>query len=591
MTLSALLLQRDRAASDEQSLKRLLRYAWCWPRQPGLRARAETLVQAPGAPDAGESLLLSANGQAGSLWRLVPGEVGPHSAELDKGCREQLQHLQQRVSRDLPFVCHVGGFLPWSVEPLHVHQQQLLTGPSFGLAFALATASRMLGLTFPPDRVACAVVNDAGRVEPVEPEGLRAKLRALRDWAPGVTRVLVAEPQASQARTLCAELDAPLEVDGVRNLGHAIELCFGNVVAQLEQRWHDAAECTRLLERLFLQMLDGGTPLLHFEGVAQGATLLARAFPEGSEERTRADWIAIVARGHDGAEDPLPLRKHWLDGMRRPLRLRALSHNVGRAAYATDGERHAIIEYARSQLATTPLDDHPDDLRVLGALGRHAAMLGDYDAARSWLTRAVKGWHELSEWTSGAHALCELTRVAGVTRDDTALRQILAGPAQSALSSGALEHTSLCFLAFAIGRAWAQLEAWTLALAWLSDDCAQCPGLDWTRTPAHLQASRARWAWLAAAHVNDSSCASGWKTALHALSATPSTQFAQCLHRIDELLLTSGSVAQSSSSEAMRHELTAFQRIEPKALALALHFASSAEGIEQARALTRHYPY
>lgn len=591
MTLSALLLQRDRAASDEQSLKRLLRYAWCWPRQPGLRARAETLVQAPAAPDAGESLLLSANGHAGSLWRLVPGDAGPHSAELGKGCREQLQRLQQRVGRDLPFVCHLGGFLPWSVEPLHVHQQGLLTGPSFGLTFALATASRMLGLTFPPDRVACAVVNDAGHVEPVEPEGLRAKLQALRDWAPGVTRVLVAEPQASQARTLCAELDAPLEVDGVRDLGHAIELCFGNVVAQLEQRWHDAAECARLLERLFLHLLDGGTPLLHFEGVAQGATLLARAFPEGSEERTQADWIAIVARGHDGAEDPLPLRKHWLDGMRRPLRLRALSHSVGRAAYATDGERHAIIEYARSQLATTPLDDHPDDLRVLGALGRHAAMRGDYDAARGWLTRAVQGWHELSEWTSGAHALCELTRVAGVTRDDTALRQILAGPALSALSSGALEHTSLCYLAFAIGRAWAQLEAWTLALAWLSDDFAQCPGLDWTRTPAHLQASRARWAWLAAVHVNDDSAAAYGETALYGLAEMPDARFAYCLHRIDKLVFIQDTTTEELDAGALRNELDAFQSIEPRAFALACTLAESSDAVEQARSLGRHYPY
>lgn len=591
MTLSALLLERDRAASDEQSLKQLLAHAWCWPRQPGLRGRAEALVKAPASLEAGESLLLSANGRAGGLWRLVPEDVGPHTAELGKGCREQLQRLQQRVSRELPFVCQIGGFLRWSVQPIHVHQQQLLTGPSFGLAFALATASRMLGLTFPTGRVACAVVSDAGHVEPVESEGLRAKLCALRDWAPGVESVLVAESQAPQARTWCAELDAPFEIEGVRDLGHAIELCFGDVVDQLEQRWHDADECSRLLQRLFLQLVDGGTPLLRFEGVARGATLLARTFPEGSEERTQAEWIAIVARGHDGAEDPLPLRKQWLDAMRRPLRLRVLAHGVGRAVYATERDRRASIDYASSQLAANPLDDHPDDLRVLGALGRHAAMRGDYDTARGWLARAVLGWHDLGEWNSGTYALCELIRIAGVTRDHAALQQLLAGPAPAALSSSSLDHTGLCFLALALGRALAHVEDWTQSLTWLRDDSTQCAGLDWTNTPAHLAASRARWAWLAAAHSSDSANTVHWQTALSALAATSSAQFAACLHRMDALLFTYDTADASSTVEALQRELEAFERLEPRALTLVREFSRSADSLELARALTRHYPY
>ncbi len=590
-TLRASLMDPSRADdAHRRRLHQLVRHAYCEPRELGLRDKARRLF--PGEalfvpPAPGHALLVAATGTGGSLWLLQPNAASDQQGYLARSCRAQLETAQRLVSRELPLISQPLGDIEWGVEPIVARRTNLLEGDSFGLSFCLATASSMLQLGLPADLAASAAIHSDGSLHPVDEGGLADKLVALRDWAPAVRRFLVAASQLELARKIALEMDSAVEFVGVRTLREAIDVAFPRLVERASERWSDPPQRRRVVERLFQQVVHGGSSLIKFEGIARACDILLPNFAADSEERRRLEFTRTVARGHDAAEDALELNADWLSSLRRPLRMDVLSHVVSRSSYASESERAQILRYASRALPESSLDDHAADLRVLGAMGRVLAPLGEYDRALTFLRRAVAGWFELAELQSASHSLCELIRVAGVADDEPLLLEAIERYVRPLLSSGTQSENARAFLLFAVGRAFAQLGQQQECLRWFSEEAARY-SVDWQRTALHLQASQLRWEASALSRLVDANAAAGAdvRRALEALAAESEyTEFAWVLCNLDRLL---DEGAPAAEFEAW---LGRFAELEPKAFAMATSLASGDNPSERAFALTKHYPY
>jgi tetratricopeptide (TPR) repeat protein len=81
----------------------------------------------------------------------------------------------------------------------------------------------------------------------------------------------------------------------------------------------------------------------------------------------------------------------------------------------TDSESCSLddAEEAERQLAE-PVDRTEGDARLLGAIGRAYAAVGNYSRALQRLREAVAEWRELDQLQQASYAVCELVRVLGV---------------------------------------------------------------------------------------------------------------------------------------------------------------------------------
>lgn len=563
-----------------------LSYAYCCPRSPVLVAKARSLW--PNAalfklPEPGETLLAAVAGNGGSLWVLKPRACEPYDGELAKSCQDQLECARRIVSRELGLISDPRGPQAWTVVPIKARQDTVLRGDSFGLSFCLAMASAMLHLELPADLAASAGVRADGSLHPVE--GLNSKLEVLTAWAPGVRCFLVTPEQEAQARELAASMGAAVEVVGVDSLASAISVAFPNLVERAARHWTDPAARQRVTQRLFYQTVERSASLLRYEGVANACEHLGPFAVDGSNEARMLEFTRIVARGHDSSEEPLPLHEAWLSGMRAPIRKRVLAHVVSRSLYAVAADRQRILEYAERALSHDPQDDSPEDLEVLGAVGRVLAPLGEYERALGSLRRALDGWLELRHWAAASYALSEVVRITGVALGVVELEQLIGARVLPLLASGELDEVGRAFVVFAVARAWAQLANPAKCLHWMREVAAQ-HGADFDHTPPHLEASRLRWELVAAARLNDPKAAL-LKTSLQALANgrhRRDTEFAWVLAQLDEILAT-------DRSTDLTQCLERFRELEPKAFELATALSVTSTAADRARALTRHYPY
>jgi hypothetical protein len=584
-------LMQARGDRVPEELQQLLRHAYSRPHEPGLRQKAERLlpdVELFRDPSPGETLLLATTDGSGSLWALEPKPGRSGDADLSRSCRAQLDLARSLVSRDLPLIAEPEGALDWCVSAIRPQRETQLTGDSFGLSFCLATASAMLRIALPDDLAATAAIASDGTVEPVDGAGLEPKLVALDAWAPNVRRLLVAGNQQSVAESIAARLGLGMTVIGVESLTQAIDIAFPTLVETASRQWHDPALRAEIIDRMFRHVVDGSRSLLRFEGIATACELLEPLVAARSNEAHQLEFARIVARGHDAEEEPLPLHEAWLDTMRGSRQLKVLAHVVSRSLYAEPAERARVLGYAESTLPDAPSGEHAEHLRVLGALGRVFASLGQHDKAYHYLRRAIRGWADEGDWGSASHPLCEVLRVAGIESKHAALRELIAGDVQRALAAHNLDPISRAFIIFAVARAWTQAGDVQEALHWFGHEARE-RAVDWNATVLHLQASRLRWEAFALDRFGgteaSSARASQLRNELERLAKTrKGTEFAWVLCQLDQAL-------DQGEPGAIPPMLAAFENLEPKALHLAGQQARSSDSLEIARALTRHYPY
>ncbi len=388
------------------------------------------------------------------------------------------------------------------------------------LGDALVAVAEALGLPLPSSLVACAsvVLADRGhlRIGHVVPDATTARAVAESVRASGGRLVVMADAtqrDESPAEALRAELGAASEVDvmGVVSLGEAVDRLFdlesratAGTIVPAERR-----EAAR--RALFDRTIHASRAALDWPVVAAIAVGLTRHVPEDDVlAQLELELVRDVALRHAGGSLPIPWPEdELLEGRTHEDRLTILAHIVQAAA---DGAWEPVPEYVRRARQVVGVDRGPGALRLMGAMGRALAAVGDFDDASRLLDDAIEGWVALNDPGESSHALCERLRVAGILGRRDEVVELRARAAERLIP--AFSTDSLQYAALAVGRALAQVGAFAEAMSALSTDALGAHARD------EVRAGALRWMAFAARGAGDLARAGEAIAALEGLGET-----------------------------------------------------------------------
>lgn len=302
------------------------------------------------------------------------------------------------------------------------------------------------------------------------------------------------DPGASMAERLRARLDRSqgASVMGVLSLGEAADRVLGLRERALAGTLIPADLRRRAQERLFEQTLTASRLSMEWSLVCATALGLARHLEEGDDQgHFEVELVRDIARRHDGITAPIlwpdPER---LEGYPTGQRLRIVAHVVQSVA---DGERGAVPEYTAHARKLVGEERSAEALRLLGAVGRALAAVGQYEEAGKVLDDALAGFlqHDPAE---ASYTLCELLRIEGIKqREDRVLA--LCQTAERLVP--AIGPESRPYVRLAAGRALAQVGHAREALEALSDEMLGA------HAPLHVQTAAQRWRAIAATDAGE----------------------------------------------------------------------------------------
>lgn len=566
---------------------------FCWPLdQAEVRVLEQEGHQRPRPLAPGEVPLLSVSkdGRA-TLWVLARCSPGDMSVVPFVGTAAACLKLAERLAtRELPAVGSAPALARTPPDGARWVAQRgagpdvHLDGDSFGLAFLLAAVSRRLGLAVPCDLAAVGKIDARGDVGRVG--GLKKKIEILVDAGKGLRRLLVPWEQRDQADELVQTLGGTLKVIGVRRTETAVKEAWPDVLDRLEEVWRQPGVAARAADGLFWEALYDRATLLDWGGLAAAAGRLERLLTDAGDED--AAWRARIARciadRHDSRPEPLDLPEERVSRFRPTIRRALVAHAIeGAADAASDGWEEVAAE-ARHHLGPAGREG-PEELRILGALGRLQAAWGRYDRASELLRSALGGWLELRMSSEATRPLCELLRVRGIVGDASEVDELIHGPLHECLADPMTTDLSRGFVALARGRAMAHLGRPEPALALLDGAPG---GLDWHLQPNHVAGSRLRWSAWAHRARGDVARAAEVVEELERLAAAQKDDAGFALHlaRLDRMLLVGDDPAPGLLGlEGTENDRTDRDRI------LEFLDLGEAASVERARAVTRHWRY
>lgn len=493
---------------------------------PADQEQVSRLLQG-GSPEpipVGACLLLEARppGRA-SLWMACPAGPGRVAeGELLASARVARRRLYPLVTEALPRLR--GGTLtpPELVLVLLATTPEgevsTLEGSSLLLPLALGLASHLVGQALPAHVAATGAVDERGWVLPVG--GLAEKLGLLRDWAPSVRTVLVASEQVAEAHAL----GTGHEVVGVRSLGDAIRECLPRAPETEPPPQLAAAE----LRSLVRAATDGHPGLTGWGGIAASADALKHRMEDPASRRL-AGVVGAIARRHTGRAEPLDLEGIELAW---PRKVALVAHAVQAVAdCASHPDANAVVALAEQYLEEAR--GFPEELRLLGAVGRMHAAGGAAEPALAVLERAVQGWFALDRTEEATFAVAEALRLCGAL-------QVGQGWAWGAADRVAAEvfGEGAGYVRVAAARSRLALGQPHAALADLADNVH-----DWALLPRHVSGARQRHL-VAAWRATGCATESGWSW-LHAHAALPEVALMLRLARLEEAVAGHGSPAEA----------------------------------------------
>ncbi len=479
---------------------------------PSVAATLAGLGLPPPPARPADPLLLAANDTGGSTWVLAP-EGDAEAARLHEDSARAWELAGRLAAHALPLAPVPDALLVRDVPKLAPQSPPppvatVLKGESFGLSFFLAHVSRGLGVPIPADLVASAALNRQGALVPVD--RLDAKLAAVRAWAPGVRRVLVAAEQVAEAERAAGP---GLVVIGCHDVDEAWASVFAETQLEgaVRAAWSDAAVAARAARTFFRLAIEHPAHNLNWAAVGRTADVLAELTTDA--ERWRADVAAAIAWRHAGRPRDLPGAPPT--GIPHPDRVALHAHRVQAANDGVAENWREVADNAERELPAAG-HEHEGDLKLLGALGRLYASWGQLERARAHLARTSEAWIALDKPDDASYPLTERVRVLGLLGDAAALAKVEVPPTLWEGRGGA-------YLRLARGRAWVLCGDRARAAADLADGAA-----DWDDAPVHVRASRLRWL-----HRLDPG--RGHLAALAVLAARDrgGAHFAWCLARID----------------------------------------------------------
>ena len=481
-SLNALLAQRLAGPFERALLHRLASHPGPIPSER--RAEVEALGVEVANPSPGRPLLLAATASEGSLWTTArsPNE---EEAALDQTARNAWSLTARVAARWMPVVANPAGLerrAPPAAMRLGDGRDRLmgLDGDSFGLPFLLHHISVAANAPIRRDLAATGVVTAEGEITRVE--RLAQKIDALRRWAPGISCLMVPEDQEREARAL-----APgLTILGVSLVEQAWSQAFERDLLDVDSasaHATDSETAARVAARYFFLVLHEPYSALRWKAVAEGCTGLRDHLDPTT--RWHAQVAFAIASRHAGQPlmiEPPPAGMH----LRRPLRLLLLAQQVQATNDSAEERRQTVIDEARAEIAPQG-EEHVQDLALLGAVGRLHSAWAEYPEAREVLRRAIQGFLELDCAPDASYAICELARVAGLMGEPEAIREAECFATRCSADVRTTD-SARTFLAFALGRAWAQAGDPAAARRVLGKEAAP-----WVEGQPHLRASRLRW--------------------------------------------------------------------------------------------------
>jgi hypothetical protein len=489
----------------------LLTAPWCWP-PPQSRGRdllVESLGPVPALP-AGRAPAVTVRGDTVTLWCLdadtrtdaVPYGDAPGFGRLPLGpdARVSWRAAALALTRSLPVpwrsvhdasrALPVGTFLRSHLDGARLEERQrVLDGPSFGLAFFLLLASRVLDLPLPDDVIAIAGVDERGHVLPVD--AVQAKTAGLAALAPSIRRVIVCVDQVSDAN---AAGETGLEIIGVTGAADALVRLHDQVLPdRLVDAGIDAERRAELVDAFFRLALAGRGPALNWSPIERGAAIALREWPLVDDQEYRLQFASAVAARHDRNAGELPLPdemaspRAWLERQPAPIRLALLTHLVQQSADAGTPPWPKTEALALRALPPRFEDALLPHLQLMGALARLWAITGREVTALVVDRRLARAFAEAFAEEDVSWPLAEVFRLSGVLHDRGAFEDA-EDLREQVLTVGGLAARGAPHVELARARA--------LVMLGRLDDAAldQLHGLTKdSGIPAHVRWSASRW--------------------------------------------------------------------------------------------------
>jgi len=444
-------------------------WAWLSPPQsptPSLQGNARKQTQEKPKPlNPGEALLVATHDGVASLFALVrrslPEDLLGPQIELGYEAKQawqdafiafricapilwQNRHLLCSKSPllDPPRVIKIADFVPHGRCAHDSRQIGVIDGRSFGLAFFLAIASKLFGISLPIDLAGFGWVSRDGSIKPVDDVAL--KTRALIEKAIAVKRLLVAKENYDEAQG--AACGSSLEVIPLAHAKEALDKVFGDKPQKvLLKHLHSKSGKEAVVKNLFDLTCNGIDAYIAWGAVANACDLVIKEARLDDRQRFEVGFAKAVAMRHKCNTGDMPLPDEaLLKAYPLPVRLKVMAHLVQHCA-DTGSPQFEQVEPMVGPMLVRGKEAFVEHLRLVGAWGRLLAVCGSPQKALDCECEAVQGFLDLMEVSEVSRSLSFAFRLSGALEDKkTFLR--LKTLKDELLAFGAVDEVSQSFI-------------------------------------------------------------------------------------------------------------------------------------------------
>jgi hypothetical protein len=378
------------------------------------------MPEMPDEPDdfGGTVLLVAVNRTCASLWRVrADGDRGLASVAA-RAWRDASVALGRSIPvwpprardahRNLPRFGSAHRLLPrpgWAAEAYGD-----LEGTSFGLAFLMIQAARVLEQPPDPTIAALAAVDPSGNLQPVEELALKAD--ALREFGGAHRRLIVAQTQKDGVDE--AE-ELGFEIDRHATASSALRQAFPRFSEALANT-RDPAELESLVRALFHFAVGHRQALVDWTPVSATAEVLTtlpeiHALPTAPERVAYAYAFSRRRQGHHGPcelpGEPL-LARLW-----RAERWKLCAQLLQHAADTGTPDPQGVLALAAAEFPQSEMDWLEQHVEMAGARARLWSILGRHEEAFEDQMKQARILLALDRPASATYQLAEGFRLAG----------------------------------------------------------------------------------------------------------------------------------------------------------------------------------
>lgn len=310
-------------------------------------------------------------------------------------------------------------------------------GTSFGLAFALSIASRLLDEPLPDDLVGLARCDPQGKLGSVD--GLDAKLKAIRLDAPRIRRVIISKEQDLPSDLVLQDSFTFLQRDTLQDTLTLDVYDSAKMRSILEKHIHTASLSEQVDAALDFVLFE--PPPNTYRPYIKTCELLAERLESERSNRTRNAYNDLDAKlryciartrnrgGGDGDDCFIPAPQTWVPNQPRWLRRRLMAgyaqYTYGHAAF----DPQEMLDLLESDDLNLALDldveqTSSDELALLGARTRLLEHVGRHQEALDIHTRIAAQWCRRRRFDQATWSLSRAIVLAGLLEDKERLERL-----------------------------------------------------------------------------------------------------------------------------------------------------------------------